>query len=95
MTEHVHEWDVTTDGAFATYDIFCAFRDCNARLEPEQVITMLNEYETLKAATERTSASDAMLFVNYIVDEFGDDPWLSRLAGNLRAYASILEGKDE
>ena len=56
MTEHVHEWKWQDNGD-GYYWFFCEHPTCNAEISTEEAEARLNEYETLKAATERLSAA--------------------------------------
>ena len=59
---------------------------------------MLNEYETLKAATERLSAEMATKLATMVKREWeGVYSWSGWQPEHdaLKAYASILEGKDD
>ena len=86
MTEHVHEWVFTQLGCY----FMCVNGDCDERLYPKQAESRLNEYETLKAATERLSAKDAREMVRCVRK---DCPPSCECADNLLAYADILEGE--
>ena len=80
MTEHVHEWDAIymDEGTL----VFCAFRECKAGPEPDDVLKALN-------ATERLSAELAYTALHYV--EMGG----GKMGDALRAYANILEGNDD
>ena len=85
MTEHVCEWEYAWVDSPA-HHVFCC--RCGEFLDDDDVEARLNEYETLKAATERLSAEDARRLGDIVEDDGMDgEP--------LFAYANILEGKDE
>ena len=85
-TEHVHEWDFNKDiGSFR-----CKHPNCKAGIGLFVAADRLNEYETLKAATEMLSAKQAK-GIAWILYDNGDD----ELGDAATAYANILEGKDE
>ena len=96
MTEHV--WKRQSDGRYWRGD---GERMLAERLTNEQVEARLNEYETLKAATERLSAEDADGLASCARICSGGDDGLGynaeevRLAQCADAYADILEGKDD
>jgi len=87
MTEHVCEWRFGED-EFGRLIFVCGGPDCDLVLKPEDAIARLNEYETLKKATERLSARR----VHGILE---DRKLYSQDVLALHEYANILEGKDE
>jgi len=62
---------------------------CPAVLEPKEIAIRLNEYETLKKATERLSAEDARFASKRLDNSWDDDEGTIE---SLQAYADILEG---
>ena len=92
MNEHVHEWQISA-GWFnepcAVYKAFCiAYEDCKAVLHPAEINRRLN-------ATERLSADFATGLAEWC-ESMAMEPQGENGCGNiLRAYANILEGKDE
>ena len=100
MTEHVHEWAINI--AFEhNYGAWGVCKNCMEVLKQEEIEARLNEYETLKAATERLSAEDADGLASCARICSGGDDGLGynaeevRLAQCADAYANILEGKDD
>ena len=99
MTEHVqkcprgkHSWKIGHDLNFASDRfgerfVYCFFHECNATMTWGEAEARLDEYETLKAATERLNAEDARR-ARYGYQYQDVDKALT-------AYADILEGKDE
>ena len=81
MTEHVCRWEFDAGDDWAE----CG---CGKELHHPEIAFRLNEYETLKKATERLSAEDAKL----MGDQLGGHGHQME-AMILRAYADILEGK--
>lgn len=102
MTEHVHEWKRQSDGRFWQ-------SDGNTLLAKsmmwEEVEHRLNEYETLKKATDALSAEDAYVGSTYLYQlalttEFPSKEardktllLLKRIMAHMQAYADILEDK--
>ena len=91
MTEHVHEWAINI--AFEhNYGAWGVCKNCMEVLKQEEIEARLNEYETLKAATERLSAEIRKTVSNLLVrgkiSEGEHDCAMRRIA-------DILEGKDE
>ena len=98
MTEHVHEWrfGYRSDGNYnlpgaSTPGFYCTHKECGydsgSWLSLAEAEARINEYETLKAATERLNAEDARR-ARYGYQYQDVDKALT-------AYANILEGKDE
>jgi len=87
MTEQ-HEWElvVRADGAVG-------YRCSNGNFMGSRTLTrVLNEYETLKRATEVLTAEDALEYADAIKDGTILNKFFD--AVDLRTYADILEGKD-
>ena len=84
MTEHVHEWkwDIVDNDVW----FHC---ECGVPIGAVIIEARLNEYETLKAATERLSAE--------LAREIGDCLYAGIIDHERKAavlaYADILEGK--
>ena len=89
MTEKCkHAWEMV----YTTFKWPCGLcRECCARIDENEVNRRLNEYEILKAATERLSAEDARLWADRIEQYFRG----AQIVDAFRAYADILEGKDD
>ena len=87
MAEHVCKWVEGIDREFLCVDFFC-----DAYLTMSQATQLLNEYPTLKVATERLSAEDASWIVKEGISRefaiFNQDK-----IDALRAYADTLEGE--
>ena len=111
MTEHVHEWVLDAyrdeESGILRVEMFCWYEECRKRHSRAKAEAMLNEYETLKAATEMWTAEDARRLSNTCMSMQGKAIhgkgypslresaiayWKSRVA-KLLAYANILEGK--
>ena len=93
MTE-LYKWEI--DGR----DVFIDRLGANGieTMTREEAESRLNEYETLKAATERLSAEMATKLATMVKREWeGVYSWSGWQPEHdaLKAYASILEGKDE
>ena len=91
MTEHVCEWRIATainDVMIVGTEAVCINEDCHGgALDREEIERRLNEYETLKKATEALRV-DVALYIAKMLDP--------RLVGSivpLIAYATTLEGK--
>ena len=84
MTEHVHECKYQLRQTLTYRRFVCS--GCSNIISIADAEEILNEYPTLKAATERLSAEDLFPEGFAIVH-----PNLDKLI----AYANILEGKDE
>ena len=104
MTEHVHDWwpmPIKYGGDAEFYGAECLIEGCDAILMETEVASRLNEYETLKKATERLSAEDAKslshdLQVVKAFAPFDDEEqavFIDTITVALRDYADILEGK--
>ena len=89
MSEHECEWIAMTlrepISQRGQFFFKCSRHDCPYLLTAPQVATRLNEYDKLKAATERLSAEHARYFA--------DNTIMIALRDYLRAYADTLEGK--
>ena len=89
--EHVHEWQMSAGWFTAPYTVYRAFciadEDCKAALNPMEINRRLN-------ATERLSAEAAK---DIIAWEGGASGRIANMKNwcALRAYANILEGKDD
>lgn len=94
MTEHVHEWKLKTY-LYVGIPIFtCSDDDCAAMLSVKEAESRLNEYETLKKATEAfsvDSARIASIVASKLPIEF--DEIRDNLVDDLKTYADILEGE--
>ena len=94
LPEHVHEWhffEESKDGCFCV-------KGCSSRLSRDKAEDMLNEYETLKAATKRLSAKVARrngVILRLDADKlsYGAQTQGYSDSVDLIAYANILEGK--
>ena len=84
MTE-LYKWEI--DGR----DVFIDRLGANGieTMTREEAESRLNEYETLKAATERLSAEDARLWADRIEQYFRG----AQIVDAFRAYADILENE--
>ena len=83
MTEHVHEWRIIRKW---TGDTLVKCDLCDESMAVSEINRRLNEYETLKAATERLGAEIAQA----AVDAKG---FVGGFLTALKAYADALEGK--
>ena len=83
MTEHVHEW-VWCLGLYR-----CRDKPCNKVMSTGEAAYTLNEYETLKAATERLSA-ELQVWLENTDAKHGIHMDKEILA----EWLDILEGKD-
>ena len=86
MTE-LYKWEI--DGRDVFIDRLGAYGI--ETMTREEAESRLNEYETLKAATERLSAEDARLWADRIEQYFRG----AQIVDAFRAYADILEGKSD
>ena len=87
MDEHVCKWHVVAN---RTGRIWARCKiTCREELTIEQIDARLNEYETLKAATEALTPEQARRLAQ------GDEMIYVPEGARLMRYASILEGKDE
>ena len=86
MAEHMCEWVYTPDWKGGT-TFTCAYPDCENKLSYKQTSQRLNEYGTLKKATEVLSAEAARRISNRKLPVSEHE--------ELQAYADTLEGKDE
>ncbi len=86
--EHVHEWGF---GDTNLIEYRCSA--CGLGISKGAALLLLNEYETLKAATEMLSAEDALDIVYGISETLeGAKPrFEEEHIPILRAYANILE----
>ena len=87
MIEHVCEWELKAY-LYVGVPIFgCKIKGCHEKLAVRQAEAMLNEYETLKAATEKLSMKEARDYseASVVMPKF--------LQNLLSEYADILEGK--
>ena len=87
-----HEWKIKRQGLGGHIVIRC--EKSQEELMIDEAESRLNEYETLKAATEELSAEDARFAVKRIEAHIGyewDDDEGTMCA--LDAYADTLEGK--
>ena len=96
MTEHVHEWvwDIRENDAW----FFCKDPHCKRPMGALDIEARLNEYETLKKATERLSARAASMAADdlcAIRDAMSQQipQFTGGIIKQLRAYADALEGK--
>ena len=93
MTENMHEWKIKRQGLGGHIVIRC--EKSQEELTIDEAESRLNEYETLKAATERLSAGMAIVLANALDDIAV--AWDGKDAGkgprDLRAYADTLESK--
>ena len=88
MTEHVCKWEIKEMGNEVWIE--CSIEDCFKGLTYNQAEGMLNEYETLKKATDALSAEMARKTdkaLAAIIADYAD------VREAQRAYADILEGK--
>jgi len=85
--QYRHKWKLHRQGLGGHITIRCSNEQCAGWLTIEQAEARLNEYETLKAATDRLSAEMARSAVNA-------KGFVGGLLSALRDYANILEGKD-
>ena len=92
MTEHVHEWKLTVGHSnckachYSSIEGVACCEICNESIGPTEIERRLN-------ATERLSAEDARQgteFLSRVRNSRGYG-----FANALRAYADILEGKDD
>ena len=83
MTEHVHKWELMPDKTSVFYLAGC--NECGVVPKNPEIENMLNEYETLKAATERLSAEDVRAGLAL--------GWVTGLRDKMKAYADTLEAK--
>ena len=103
MTEHVCEWIAMTlrepISQRGQFFFKCSSHDCPSLLMAPQVQTRLNEYETLKAATERLSVKNvkraemAMAITFKYLDKASKSIVEDEVLPALRAYADTLEGE--
>ena len=89
MTEHVHEWkwDIVDNDAW----FYCSDKTCKAPMGALEIEARIN-------ATERLSAEMATKLATMVKREWeGVYSWSGWQPEHdaLKAYASILEGKDE
>ena len=93
MTEHVREWKLRFIHCKIIADSHNEDGKWLKTISAEEIERRLNEYETLKKATERLSAEDARFAAGRISShpEVWDDDE-GTIAAQL-AYADILEGK--
>jgi len=67
MTEHVHEWFITSDIETRAEEVLCNDGDCTKVLTIEEADRRLNEYETLK--TTNAALLDVVRdCVNFLAD---------------------------
>ena len=86
--QHECEWEIKTEiehGGAVDVWIQCVDKKCHRVEYKEQAESRLNEYETLKRATEKLSAEDAKSSSD-ILSDFSE-----RLAECQKAYADILK----
>ena len=101
LTEHVHEceWILCVSNEMEEAWFRCGVERCQKRLEVDEALGRLNEYETLKKATEALTAEDARELTTFAgfalldMPERGRSPSVGRRIESLQAYADILEGK--
>ena len=95
MTEQCkHDWmawrHIDADRFLTDTIMFFKCRNCHKRMGVSEVEARLNEYETLKAATERLSAE--IVIRNIII--YGEGGFVTdRFLSALKTYADTLEGK--
>ena len=91
MTEQCkHKFEITKGRG-----VIC--QNCPESITYKEAEARLNEYETLKAATERLSAVAANGLLDLMatgIPSYLSSVWTSWLDA-LQAYADILDGKDE
>lgn len=89
MAEHAHEWKLTRSKYPSLTVAYCKDITCKASLQFEQAEAMLNEYGTLRKATETLSAE--------IASQRGCvECWTGKSCGadcNMQDIADTLEGK--
>ena len=105
-TEHRCEWLMGTraKGEWYIHEPVarCANKNCNILLSPKEIERILNEYETLKRATDVLSAEDAEWASGFIRSATNNHSLEQRYDGNhyylsdtIRNYANILSPTDD
>ena len=105
MTEQCkHEWILCVGNEMEEAWFRCGVLDCKERLEVDEALSRLNEYETLKAATPIEAYSLIQPCVQQLQDSLrkGDlvlndylTSMVEQIAKGTELLADILEGKDE
>jgi len=84
LTEHVCEWEIILGRSKAD----CKVKNCREKLSLTQIVTRLNEYETLRRATILLDKEGARLIATDIEQ---NSDLTRRYVAVLRGYADIVE----